>query len=56
MFRRNHETDLYPEIGGCHCLGDGPTDRSRPRFKRTRPVGYERFAWLTRNGSDAVCL
>ena len=36
-------------ISVCHCFGDAPIDRSLPRVKRTRHVGYELFAQLIRN-------
>src|SRR5882762_2613705 len=36
-------------ISVCHCFGDTPIDRSLPRVKRTRHVGYELFPQLIRN-------
>lgn len=36
-------------IGFCHCFGDTPINRSLPRVKRTRHVGYELLAQLIRN-------
>ena len=43
-------------IGVCHCFGDTPIDRSLPRVKRTRHVGYELLRNSSEIGSEARCL